>query len=96
MSGFETKVFSGQQPTEQDWNDYLLRVHRRQQGLTADWFATPTTPDGRSSYMVLADVVARLQPSAETPLRLLDLACGDGYLIELCAERLGGHARITG
>jgi SAM-dependent methyltransferase len=42
------------------------------------------TPEGRSSYQVIADETGVLSRDS----RLLDLACGDGYLLDLLA-RLG-------
>lgn len=40
------------------------------------------TPDGRSSYQLIVDEVAPLARSS----RILDLACGDGYLLNLLPE----------
>ncbi len=61
--------------------DELLRAyHARYPGATALAFADGRMADGRSSYHVLADL-----PAAGD--RVLDLACGDGHLLELLVAR---------
>ena len=65
--------------------DFLVRVHAADPGGTPRLFGAWCTEDGRSSYQVLMDQLA----PAGTP-RVLDLACGDGYLIEGLRERAPG------
>ncbi|KFE71939.1 class I SAM-dependent methyltransferase [Hyalangium minutum] len=66
---------------------YLLDYHQRLVGVTARCFArTPVLRDGRtfpSTYALLEAAV----PREARPLTVLDVACGDGYLLELLAAR---------
>ncbi|RKH13637.1 class I SAM-dependent methyltransferase [Corallococcus sp. CA047B] len=66
---------------------YLLDFHGRLAGVTARWFATaPVLREGAafpSTYSLLEAVV----PRDAGPRVVLDLACGDGHLLELLAKR---------
>ncbi|CAM3798092.1 class I SAM-dependent methyltransferase [Corallococcus sp. ZKHCc1 1396] len=66
---------------------YLLDFHARLAGVTARWFATaPVQRKGEvfpSTYSLLEAVV----PGDAQPRVVLDLACGDGHLLELLAKR---------
>jgi SAM-dependent methyltransferase len=59
-----------------DPDEFLIAFHRAYPGCTATAFSRGRCDDGRSSYDLLADCVA------DRSGRVLDLACGDGYLIE--------------
>ncbi|WP_338872285.1 class I SAM-dependent methyltransferase [Myxococcus stipitatus] len=66
---------------------YLRDYHRRLPGVTArDFGSTPVWRDGEvhpSSYALLEAEV----PRGEAPQVVLDLACGDGHLLEMLARR---------
>ena len=62
-----------------DGDEFLLAWHARHPGATSLTFGDGATADGRSSYDLLVDAAAR--PDAA----VLDLACGDGFLIERLA-----------
>jgi SAM-dependent methyltransferase len=62
---------------------FMLDVHARRPGATARALGRGRTGDGRSSYELLADHVRPGQ-------HVLDLGCGDGFLLELLVAR--GHA----
>jgi SAM-dependent methyltransferase len=96
MSEFTMKLFAGLPTSDEEWNQHLLQVHHGRTGNTPIRFASLTTSDGRSSYEALTDMIARVHPAADGTVRLLDLACGDGYLSALCLSDLGKRARITG
>lgn len=64
-------------------DEFLRAYHARYPGATAAAFARGTIADGRSSYDLLADV-------ARPGERVLDLGCGDGYLLERMIQR--GHS----
>ncbi|WP_375754731.1 class I SAM-dependent methyltransferase [Corallococcus exercitus] len=72
---------------------YLLDFHARLAGVTSRWFAhAPVQSEeteaasgaaAPSAYALLEAVV----PPDARPLTVLDLACGDGHLLELLARR---------
>ncbi|MFY2559008.1 class I SAM-dependent methyltransferase [Corallococcus terminator] len=66
---------------------YLLDFHRRLAGVTSREFGgAPVLRDGEvfpSTYALLEAVV----PRGDSPRVVLDVACGDGYLLELLARR---------
>ena len=69
-----------------DADDFLRDFHRRHPGVTTRAYARGRAADGRSSYEILRDAVP-------TGARVLDLGCGDGFLLELfapCAAELVG------
>lgn len=57
--------------------DYLQGWHDRHPGATSAMLDTLTDEAGRNSYQVLAEAIQ----DGDEPV--LDLACGDGYLLEL-------------
>jgi SAM-dependent methyltransferase len=61
---------------------FLLDFHARFAGATSDAMSH-CARDGRSPY----DVLAALVPDTAKPLTVLDLACGDGALLQLRARR---------
>lgn len=62
---------------------FLQDFHQRRPGTTPEAFAALSIPGVGSSYAAL---VATL-PSSSSPLSVMDLACGDGYLLQLLAEQ---------
>src|SRR5512134_1405062 len=64
-------------------SDTLVQLfHRQRPGATAAVMARAQSPAG-SSY----DRLARVVPVTATPQTVLDLACGDGYLLDLLRRR---------
>lgn len=70
-------------------DDFLLAFHARHAGLTARAFGGGRCADGRSSYDLLADV-PRVGDT------VLDLGCGDGFLLERLVARGFPPASLTG
>jgi SAM-dependent methyltransferase len=68
---------------------HLRRFHARWPGATSRSLAAGRLADGRSSYDLLADL-------ARPGDRVLDLGCGDGWLLELLARRGHGAGRLCG
>ena len=68
---------------------FLRGFHARHPGATSRALSRGRLDDGRSTYDLLADV-------ARPGQRVLDLGCGDGYLLERLIGR--GHAadRLAG
>jgi SAM-dependent methyltransferase len=58
--------------------EYLQGWHDRHPGATSEMLGTIVDEEGRSSYEVLVEAIAR-----EGAGPVLDLACGDGHLLEL-------------
>lgn len=73
-----------------DPDEFLIEFHRAHPGCTSIAFGRGRCDDGRSSYDVLADCV----PSGAR--RVLDLACGDGYLLERLLAREHAARRLVG
>ena len=71
---------------------FLRSFHARDPGCSSRVFARGRDEDGRSSYERLAQAIS------PTPARVtvLDLGCGDGYLLQLLRERLGPVATLIG
>ncbi|MFB7268144.1 class I SAM-dependent methyltransferase [Streptomyces nojiriensis] len=61
---------------------FLRAFHAEYPAVTAEALGTGRAPDGRSSYELLCDRVTG-------STRVLDLGCGDGFLLELLARRAG-------
>lgn len=75
---------------------YLLDFHRRLAGVTSREFGgAPVLRDGEvfaSTYALLEAAV----PRGDSPRVVLDVACGDGYLLELLARRSEGGLALLG
>ena len=76
--------------------DFLAEFHNAHAGLTAEAFGSlPVVFRGgtfASSYEVLAATV----PRTATPVRVLDLACGDGFLLALLDARSQEGLALSG
>ncbi|MCP3097338.1 methyltransferase domain-containing protein [Myxococcus sp. K15C18031901] len=66
---------------------YLLDYHRRLAGVTSRWLANSPVLSGGSRFSSTYDLLADAVPADPGPRRVLDLACGDGYLLERVARR---------
>jgi SAM-dependent methyltransferase len=71
---------------------FLRDFHARDPGGSARVFARGRDERGTSSYQRLAQTIA----AAPDGVTVLDLACGDGYLLELLRGQLGHMARLVG
>jgi SAM-dependent methyltransferase len=72
-------------------SDFLQRWHARFPGATTKQFAPATIPGlGRSSYELLVDDLGSLPHLSS----VLDVACGDGYLLERVGERFAATQLI--
>ena len=92
MSTFWNKIAQGRVPTDADWADHLVEAHKNAPGMTPRAFAARKTSDGRTSYSILADQIAKIDGDAT----VLDLACGDGYLAQFLLPRLGTAGKLLG
>jgi len=71
---------------------FLRNFHARFPGATSTAMSWAKTEDGRSSYQHLADLI----PLTDQPLTVLDLACGDGYLLSLLQQRHQPNLHLIG
>jgi ubiquinone/menaquinone biosynthesis C-methylase UbiE len=71
---------------------FLQDFHQRHPGTTSAAFAHLSTPNQASSYAVLASTI----PQSNTRLTVLDLACGDGYLLKVLADRQQPSMQLIG
>lgn len=90
VSDFGAKVLSGEETSPEEWQQHLCEVHRRLAGVTSAVFSRHGTLEGKTSYQVLADAAVVGARGLDRPVDVLDLACGDGYLIEVCLRELAG------
>jgi SAM-dependent methyltransferase len=72
--------------------DFLRGFHARSPGGSTRAFARGADERGLSSYQRLVQTLA----TTSRELTVLDLACGDGYMLGLLRERLGPAARLIG
>lgn len=71
---------------------FLKKFHSLYPGATSASFAHGQTLGGGSSYERLLKVV----PESEQPITVLDLACGDGFLLQRLAERQQACLHLVG
>jgi SAM-dependent methyltransferase len=71
---------------------FLQTFHSRNPGGSARAFGHGKDECGQSSYHRLAQTIA----ASNSKLTVVDLGCGDGYLLALLRERLGPSARLVG
>jgi SAM-dependent methyltransferase len=71
---------------------FLRAFHARHPGATARTMRAGRTQEGLSSY----EILARIVPPSPGPVTVVDLACGDGYLLELLADRGLPGVRLVG
>lgn len=82
MSDYLKKLLSGVPVTGEEWNAHLREAHRLSPSQTPAAFAAWKTAEGFTTYEMLAGTL----PS-ERDQTVLDLACGDGYLIPSLLEK---------
>ena len=75
---------------------YLQDFHQRQVGVTSAAFAHLPARSASTSYASSYAVLTDLVPVGNIPLTVLDLACGDGYLLGLLGARAQATLHLTG
>lgn len=66
-----------------DSDEFLQSFHSRNPGVTSKVFAQAKICREKSSYDLLVDTL----PAHGAPLTVVDLECGDGFLLELLGKR---------
>jgi SAM-dependent methyltransferase len=93
MNEIRSKMLSGAPLADAEWETYLSSVHRETLNMTPKAYGAYRTSTGQNSYEVLVSVLNK-KPSKD--LHVLDLGCGDGYLIQYLLPKLGPKGKITG
>ncbi|MDO8071702.1 class I SAM-dependent methyltransferase [Janthinobacterium sp. SUN176] len=75
---------------------YLQDFHQRQVGVTSAAFAHLPASSRTGGWASSYDVLTSLIPTADMPLSVLDLACGDGHLLGLLAARRQPRLQLLG
>ncbi|WP_219115945.1 class I SAM-dependent methyltransferase [Janthinobacterium sp. UMAB-56] len=75
---------------------YLQDFHQRQVGVTSAAFAHLPASSPAETWTSSYDVLTSLVPAVDTPLSVLDLACGDGHLLGLLAARRQPQLQLLG
>ena len=85
----QTKL--GIQPTKEALLRHLDEVHRKHPGFTELIASNCRDKYGNTSYDLLLNLLDK-----EKNLNVLDIACGSGYLLDLCFKRFGTRFKLTG
>jgi len=71
---------------------FLQSFHSLHPGVTSQIFAQTRIGRGKSSYELLVDTL----PDDGAPLKVVDLGCGDGFLLELLGKRHSKKLHLIG
>ena len=74
----------------------LQDFHQRQVGATSAAFAHLPASSPAGNWASSYEVLTSLLPAVDTPLTVLDLACGDGHLLGLLAARRQPRLQLLG
>ena len=75
---------------------YLQDFHQRQPGATTAAFAHRRARSSVADYASSYAAVAACVPESTVALTVLDLACGDGHLLELLSDQQAPSLRLIG
>jgi SAM-dependent methyltransferase len=92
MSKFSEKLLQGLATTDEDWSEHLIEAHKTAPSMTPHAFAPYRTSEGLNSYEILARSI--VAPASD--VSVLDLACGDGYLLQFLLPRISPSSRVFG
>ena len=90
-SEWTRQVELGKQPTQADLLDHLKLVHQNHTGFTEKIANNCKDKFGNNSYDLLLDVL-----DIKKHLNVLDIACGSGFMLDLCNKRFEGKLNLTG
>lgn len=92
MSRFMDKLLSGQGTAPEDWKKHLLEAHSLAPGMSPQAFGDCRNGAGLNSYEWLALSTERVR----NPKSIVDLACGDGFLIPILQKKLANDVSYVG
>jgi ubiquinone/menaquinone biosynthesis C-methylase UbiE len=90
-SEWTRQVELGIQPTQADLLDHLKLVHQNHTGFTEKIATNCKDRFGKNSYDLLLGVL-----DEKKHLNVLDVACGSGFMLDLCNKRFEGKLNLTG
>ncbi|MDA9654912.1 class I SAM-dependent methyltransferase [Pelagibacteraceae bacterium] len=90
-SEWTRKVELGKQPTQANLLDHLKLVHEYHAGFTEKIANNCKDRFGKNSYDLLLGVL-----DEKKHLNVLDVACGSGFMLDLCNKRFEGKLNLTG
>ncbi len=90
-SDWTRQVELGEQPTKADLKGHLKKVHHNNPGFTEKIASNCRDVYGNSSYDLLLDFLDK-----KNNANILDIACGSGFLLDLCYKRFGLAFKLTG
>ena len=90
-SDWTRQLILGEEPSKTDLQRHLNEVHKKNAGFTEKIASSCKDKYGNSSYDLLLDFLDK-----ENNLNILDIACGSGFLLNLCYKRLGSSSKLTG
>ncbi len=90
-SSWINKIYLGETPNGKDLLEHLYIIHDRYTGFTEKIAASCCDLNGKNSYELLID---KVDPNVHTDI--LDLACGNGVLLELLKKRFPSELKLFG
>ena len=90
-SEWTRQVELGKQPTQANLLDHLKIVHQNNAGFTEKIANNCKDKFGKNSYDILLGVLDK-----KKHLNVLDIACGSGFMLDLCNKRFEGELNLTG
>jgi len=90
-SEWTRQVELGRQPTQADLLDHLKLVHQNHTGFTEKIANNCKDEFGKNSYDLLLGVLDK-----KKHLNVLDIACGSGFMLDLCNKKFEGKLNLTG
>jgi ubiquinone/menaquinone biosynthesis C-methylase UbiE len=91
MTEFENKLKIGIKPNASDWTHYLVQAHKKNPSMTPQAFFPFKSAEGFTSYEILAN---KVKSHNEVPKSILDLACGDGFLINFILQQCSHNTTV--
>ena len=90
-SSWMKKIYSGKNPNSQDLLDHLDTIHNRYTGFTEKIATSCCDSNGKNSYQLLLDTI-----DSNLHKDILDLACGNGVLLEYCYKYFSSNFKLSG
>jgi SAM-dependent methyltransferase len=87
------RVFAGDVPTPDEWNEHLIAFHGHFENVTCGPMSVMRSDAGETSYQVLARRAHELAPGAGA---VLDIGCGEGLLLRKLRRLYGERTELAG